>query len=84
MIIEGTCGGPQVSETFRQKELEWLEGQADLLQSLAGNWIVVEGAELITAGPDYREVIREARGKGISIPFVLYLSKENGGYLMGI
>ena len=77
-------GGPQVSETFRQKELEWLEGQADLLQRLAGNWIVVEGAELIAAGPDYREVIQEARGKGISIPFVIYLSKENGGYLMGI
>ena len=59
-----------MSERFREKELEWLEGQADLLQRLAGSWIVVEGAELIAAGPDYREIIREARGKGISTPFV--------------
>jgi Family of unknown function (DUF5678) len=58
---------------YRHRELEWLRTHKEALQKLAGQWIVVEGEEIITSGDNPLHVVAEARAKGIQIPYVIHL-----------
>src|SRR5258706_9487729 len=39
-------------------------------------WVVLEGSEVIAAGPDPKRIYQEVRAKGISSPFLIYISSE--------
>lgn len=59
--------------THRQRELEWIETHADQLRRLAGEWVVLEGEDLIAHGKSASRVLASARRKGIKVPFVFYV-----------
>ena len=51
-----------------------------------GKWVVLEGSEVIAAGPDPKKIYQEVRAKGITSPFLIYISPEEqepfaGGWL---
>ena len=51
-----------------------------------GRWVVLEGSDVIAAGPDPREIYQEVRAKGITSPFLIYIPPEDqepftGGWL---
>ncbi len=51
-----------------------------------GKWVVLEGSQVIAAGPDPKKIYQEVRAKGITSPFLIYISPEEqepfaGGWL---
>ncbi|HLG14306.1 MAG TPA: DUF5678 domain-containing protein [Blastocatellia bacterium] len=52
----------------RQLEQQWL---IDHRAQYEGEWVALDGDLLIAHGPDGREVMAEARGAGVAIPFVV-------------
>jgi hypothetical protein len=51
-----------------------------------GKWVVLEGGQVIVSGANAKQTYEEARGHGISSPFLIYVSGEEhepfaGGWL---
>ena len=51
-----------------------------------GKWVVLEGSQVLAAGSDPKAIYEEVRAKGISSPFLIYVSPEEqdpfaGGWL---
>ena len=57
----------------RSRELAWKDRHHDLLQTLAGRWVIVEGDELIAHGQDPAALVSAARRRGIQIPYVFFV-----------
>lgn len=70
--------------SFRRKEIEWFETHRDEIKSLTGKWVVIEGDTLIAFGTDYMAVMTQAKAKGITIPFVVFIPQGTEGYFMGL
>ncbi|MBI3928546.1 MAG: ribbon-helix-helix domain-containing protein [Armatimonadetes bacterium] len=62
----------------RHRELEWRRTHADLLKQYAGQWVVVEGQELVDHGKDATSVVAEARRRGIVVPYIFRVEQEYG------
>lgn len=68
----------------RERELLWLQTHRAELQQFVGQWIVLEGDQMVARGADPVEVVREARAKGIRRPFVHRIQRgrtKGEGYL---
>ena len=59
----------------RTRELEWRRTHREVLRNFAGQWIVLEGEEIVTHGKDPQQVVVEARAKGIRVPYIFYVGK---------
>ncbi len=46
-------------------------------QAYLGQWVCLDGATLISNGNDARQVYREAKAKGIVIPFIEQVREED-------
>lgn len=57
----------------RTRELAWRREHQDLLSSVAGQWVVLEGDQLVAHGPDPAALIAEARATGIRVPYVFFV-----------
>ena len=69
----------------RSKELAWLQVNLARLQlEIPGQWVVIEGQELVAHGVDYPTVYRDARSKGVDLPFVEKIADFNGAVSMGL
>jgi predicted exporter len=59
---------------IRILEREWLnENRA----AFAGQWVALDGDELLSHGTDGRQVYVEAKAKGVKVPFVVHLEAED-------
>jgi hypothetical protein len=63
--------------THRQRELEWIQTHADSMRRLAGEWVVLEGNELVAHGKSASRVVASARRRGITVPFVFYVEQQS-------
>jgi len=57
----------------RTRELRWKQNNEQLLEALAGQWLVVEGDELIAHGQDPVTLVAAAKRRGIQVPFVFFV-----------
>jgi hypothetical protein len=57
----------------RTRELEWRRTHREVLRNFAGQWVVVEGEQVVTHGKDPQQVVVDARAKGIRIPYIFYV-----------
>ena len=57
----------------RTREMTFFARHPELAEELAGQWVTLNGDELITHGFDATDVIRRARALEYSEPFVEYL-----------
>lgn len=57
----------------RRQELAWREAHQQLLRTLAGQWVVVEGDALIGSGQDPAALVAAARQQGIQTPYVFFV-----------
>jgi predicted DNA-binding antitoxin AbrB/MazE fold protein len=57
----------------RMPEQEWLKAHG---QEYSGEWVALNGAELISHGPDARSVRDEARAKGVQTPLMVHIPDE--------
>jgi hypothetical protein len=65
----------------RARERRWRESHAGELRRLQGQWVVVEGEDLIAHGPDAREVVAAARAKGVKLPYLFFVEPLPEGVL---
>ncbi len=70
--------------TFRDAEMEWMRTHADELRKLEGNWVVIEGSELVAYSSDFHEAFQKAKSGGVDIPFISYIPTLDEEPLMGI
>jgi hypothetical protein len=72
-----------LKSTHRQREFEWMRTHVDEMRRLAGQWVVVEGEEVVAHGKNALRVAAGARRKGIAVPFIFYVEPpdaEPGAY----
>lgn len=63
--------------TDRERELAWRRSHQDELQSrFAGQWVVLEGEEVVAASEDAARAVETAREKGVAVPFVFYVGRS--------
>lgn len=60
----------------RQRELQWLKLNRQALLPFVGQWVAIEGNEVIAHGLKLPEVVKEAKGKGVRSPFVQRVEPE--------
>lgn len=60
----------------REAELQWLEENKSLVEALSGNWVAIEGKELITSSVDFSAVLQETKKRGIGTPFIVFIPKH--------
>lgn len=63
---------------LRSRELAWRRAHEDVLRRLAGDWVIVEGEELIAHGPDPVRLVADAKARGIQIPYVFFVEASGG------
>jgi len=71
--LASTRNGKSSPYGFRAAEMEWMNKHSEKLRPLAGEYIVVEGTRIVAHSADASIAMREAKRKGVVIPFVLYL-----------
>ena len=62
----------------RRREDEWCRAHVHELRTLAGQWIVVEGQELVAHHHDPDKALCEARARGVRVPYLLFLHPRHG------
>lgn len=62
-----------IKSNHRQREFEWIRTHADQMRRLAGQWVVLEGEELVAHGKNAVRVVATARRKGVAVPLVFYV-----------
>lgn len=65
------------SQVHRGRELEWRRANRDVLQAFAGQWIVLEGENIIASGADPAQVIEDARARGVQVPYIFCVDVED-------
>lgn len=75
---ETAGGGPRDRET----ELRWLDSNRKKLEErYSGEWIVLEGQQVVSHGRDAALVLSEARARGTSVPFLIRIPSKDEGRL---
>lgn len=71
--VQSHSGSPTLGH--RTRELEWRRTHGEVLRNFAGQWVVLEGEEIVAHGKDPQQVVVEARAKGIRVPYIFYVGK---------
>ena len=50
--------------------MDYQRTHPEVFHPFAGQWVVLEGEEIVSHGHDPLEVVAEARSKGVRIPYV--------------
>lgn len=69
--------GPQTVVPHRARELAWRRNNEGALARFAGQWVVLEGSEIVAHGQDPTQLVIEARAKGIRVPYVFFVEPRN-------
>lgn len=60
--------------SHREREHAWRRSNPELLQGrYAGQWVVLEGEEIMAHGKDAVQAVEEARAKGVPVPYIFYV-----------
>lgn len=62
-----------ITSGHRSRELEWCRTHKEVLLQFAGQWVVLEGEEIVAHGDDPLQVVAEARSKGVQVPYIFYV-----------
>jgi hypothetical protein len=66
-----------VASSVRHRELEWRRTHMETLKQFENEWVVLEGEDIIAHGPDATQVIREAKSRGIRMPYIFFVERES-------
>jgi len=67
----------------RDVEMHWLLEHSEFCEQHRGEHVALWGSEMIAVGRTRKEVIAEARRRGIKFPLVQYLPKNEEEWLRG-
>ncbi len=77
-LDDGPSAAPQPLG-HRQREQAWRRTNGDVLRGHAGEWLVLEGEEIIAHGDDPADLVKQAREHGIRSPYVFFVEPEQPG-----
>jgi hypothetical protein len=65
--------------------MEWLSTHARDIASHAGNWIVLEGEEIVASDASYETARGQAVARGITRPLIFFIPEDDGldGFIGG-
>jgi len=63
----------------RRKEQAWRRTHGDVLRDYAGEWLVLEGEEIVAHGDDPADLVKHARERGIRSPYVFFVEPVQPG-----
>jgi hypothetical protein len=73
-LRDGTPAAPsQVSSRDRSAEMTWASHPD---AQFIGKWVVLQGGQVLASGPDPRQLYEDARAKGDSSPFLIFISPD--------
>ena len=58
---------------LREREDAWCRSHPEVLRRFAGQWLVLEGEEIVAHGTDPAQLVEKARANGVRIPYVFYV-----------
>jgi Family of unknown function (DUF5678) len=58
---------------FRDVENEWLSKHPEELRKCAGEYVIIEGTEIIAHGTEPAKLYKIAKRRGIKIPFIFFV-----------
>lgn len=64
-------GGAKVVHQ-REREMRWFADEQNCAK-YGGQWVALDGEQLLSHGTDLRQVYAEARAKGVEVPFTGYV-----------
>ena len=67
---------PRIEKKSREREMQWIENNKDFLETLLGNWIIVEGDKLVASSTDLSIALRKAKSTGINVPFIHFIPES--------
>jgi hypothetical protein len=68
---------------FRGREMEWINANPSVVARYAGEWLAVEGEQVVAHGPDLAAVLVAARQAGHPQPLVFQAwSDDEGEWLL--
>lgn len=71
--LDPSAGGRPPRSRHRQVEQAWRRAHREVLEGYAGQWVVLEGEEIIAHGEDPARLVEIARQRGIEVPYVFYV-----------
>jgi len=82
----------QVSNAFsrdqlppnRDPEMKWLLDHPEFWNQHRGEYVALWGYDMIAVGKTSKEVVAQARSRGIKFPFIQYLPKDESEWLLGL
>jgi len=75
---------PRRQLRFRERENEWRRTHGDVLRAYAGQWLVLEGEQIVAHGDDPVPLVARAREHGIRSPYVFYVEPPRApGWVAG-
>jgi hypothetical protein len=63
---------------YRSREMTYYLEHPERFEHLIGQWVAVEGQNIVAYGPDTAEVVSQARLKGVKVPFVFLVESKSG------
>ncbi len=63
----------RLGSSHRSTELAWRRNNPETLSRLVGEWVVLEGEEIIAHGDDLSQLVEQARTRGVEVPYVFYV-----------
>ena len=66
---------PSLSGPRRDRELAWRRSHTEELQAYAGEWVILEGEEIVAHGQSPAQLVEQARAQGIPIPYLFYVEE---------
>jgi hypothetical protein len=70
---ENSVPEERLQTTYRGREQEWRRIHREILQTFAGEWVVLEGEKIVAHGNDPVQVVAQARAQGIKVPYLFYV-----------
>jgi hypothetical protein len=75
-----TNGGTRLGHRTKEVERAWIDAHRD---EYLGQWVALDGDNLIAHGTDPRGVYEEARAQGITAPYLVHVTPKAKAYVEG-
>lgn len=62
---------------LRDRERAWCRDHADALRAFCGEWVILEGEQVVGHGRDPSPLIAEAKRQGIKIPYIFFVREPD-------
>lgn len=64
---------------MREIENNWMIDHKEEMKQYVGQWVVIEGEEVISSDINPFDAVVEAKNKGVKIPYIIFIDSDDPG-----